>query len=515
MEEKFNLTEYLSRSGSSGQEESHRDQAFQGVLEFVKSKLDAEWEHADDEVRGFRLEKETRAMIGYEEEVSFYKEKIRGILMEHRMTACVFPTWFSDLTEAIFAELYGLSGLAPWAYDMLPKYRSSSSAKLIGSRMYCLIDGKSELQPQRIPDDRREKLKRTLLMAAPEERVEYGFHEVYLRNGIRVTIYSGKRTKAGQDVIVMRKYLMKENLDFQDLVRLKTIPPGAPELFACMVKLGFNVMFAGEVRSGKTTLLQIWQKCENPLLEGLAVASDPETPWHEIMPEAPLMQLLAEGDELLAMMKSILRGDNDYVLLEEMRDAYAYRMFLDILSTGTRRSKATIHDNDAVSAAYKIASKIREKFGGNLDDLIAQVYQNIDYVFECCQDPENRAHKIVTGIVELSYDVEKDQVSAVKICEYDFSQQNWRWKARISPSILEKMKSQTKGAEEMRHLLKELEEISAMEQGRVLFPAYYSGNRNRNPGNGSPAFPEMIGRPYMRDAGNHSCVREDICAWNG
>ena len=83
MEEKFNLTEYLSRSGSSSQEESHRDQAFQGVLEFVKSKLDAEWEHADDEVRGFRLEKETRAIIGYEEEVSFYKEKIRGILMEH------------------------------------------------------------------------------------------------------------------------------------------------------------------------------------------------------------------------------------------------------------------------------------------------------------------------------------------------------------------------------------------------------------------------------------------------
>jgi hypothetical protein len=115
MEEKFNLTEYLSRSGSS-QDESSGERAFQGVMDFVKSRLDAEWENADDELRGFRLEKENRAMIGYEEEVSFYKEKIRGILMEHRMMACAFPPWFSSLTEAVFAELYGLSGLAPWAY---------------------------------------------------------------------------------------------------------------------------------------------------------------------------------------------------------------------------------------------------------------------------------------------------------------------------------------------------------------------------------------------------------------
>lgn len=514
MEEKFNLAEYLSINGETQKDTEDGEHAFQDVLKFVKQKLDQEWENAGDDTRGFRLEKETRAIIGCEEEVRFYKEKIKSILMENRLMACSYPAWFLNLTEAVFAELYGLSGLASWAYDMLPEYRHSSSAKLIGERMYCLIDGKSELQPQRIPRARREKLKRTLLLATPEERVEYGFHEVYLMNGIRVTIYSGSRTKPDQDVIVMRKYLLKDNLTFSDLEKRNTIPPGSSALFICMVRLGFNIMFVGEVRSGKTTMMQTWQRYEDPSLEGLAVASDPETPWHEIMPEAPIMQLMAEGEELLEMLKSILRGDNDYVLLEEMRDVYAYRMFLDILSTGTRRSKATIHDQDAVSAAYKIASKIREHFGGDQDSLIAQVYQNVDYVFECCQDPEDRSRKILKGIVEFSYDVRHDLVSAVKICEFDFSRQTWTWKAHMSPSIRTKINAQGEGAEEMRKLLKELEQVSEMENGRILFPAYYSGNRNRNPGGSSPAFQEMIGRPYIQ-AEKSSCVREDASAWNG
>ena len=57
--------------------------------------------------------------------------------------------------------------------------------------------------------------------------------------------------------------------------------------------------------------------------EGLAISTDPETPWDIIMPEAPLMQLVADGEELETLTKSLLRGDNDYVILEEMRDAKA------------------------------------------------------------------------------------------------------------------------------------------------------------------------------------------------
>ena len=43
--------------------------------------------------------------------------------------------------------------------------------------------------------DRRALLRRALLLSTPQERAEKGFHEIYLHNGIRVTIYAGERTK--------------------------------------------------------------------------------------------------------------------------------------------------------------------------------------------------------------------------------------------------------------------------------------------------------------------------------
>ena len=475
MEKQFDLEAYVSREGRRRPEMAGDTMdAFEGICSMVEACFESEWQDTDDRARNRKLVREKRALIGYEQEAGYYKERIRGILREKGLMDARHPPWYPDLTEAVFAELYGLSGLAPWAYDMSEKYRRSSSAKLIGDRMYCLIDGTSELQPQRIPDRRREKLKRTLLLATPNERLEYGFHEVYLINGIRITIYSGKRTKEGQDIMVFRKYILKE-LTFEEMVRLHTIPEGAPALFRHMVRAGFNVLFAGQVRSGKTTFLQTWQKYEDPSLEGLAIATDPETPWHELMPEAPIMQLVCDGEELAEVVKSLLRGDNDYVLLEEMRDGPAFRLALDITSTGTMRSKATIHDNDALNIPYKMAARIRETYGGDLKELIGQVYRNFDYILEFSQHPENRARKIMTGILELSYDMARDQVTAARICQYDQRQDRWLWNPWISEDKYRKAGWFPEALQGMEQCLRDLADASPLMGAEPLHPAYYKG----------------------------------------
>ena len=100
------------------------------------------------------------------------------------------------------------------------------------------------------------------------ERLEYGFHELYLHNGIRITIYSGHRTKENQEIMVFRKYVL-ENYTFGELAEKGTIPEAAIPLFLAMIEAGFNIMFSGQVRSGKTTFLRVWQSHEDPELEGL------------------------------------------------------------------------------------------------------------------------------------------------------------------------------------------------------------------------------------------------------
>ncbi|MCI6013278.1 MAG: Flp pilus assembly complex ATPase component TadA [Firmicutes bacterium] len=436
--------------------------------------FEEDWRDTDEKAKTQKLEREKRAIMGYERERIFFQSRIGDIIRERGWQAEV-PPWYGSLEEGIFHEVYGLAGLAPWAYDTDEKYRNSSSAKLIGERMYCLIGGVSRLQPQRFSARRREQLKRALLLASPRERLEEGFHEVYLQNGIRITIFSGERTKEGQDVMVFRKYILQQ-LTFEELARLRTIPADAIPLFHSMIRLGLNILIAGPVRSGKTTFLQVWQKQEDDTLEGLAISTDPETPWHELMPDAPIMQLVADGKELDTVMKSLLRGDNDYILLEEMRDAAAFRLALAITSAGTMRSKATIHSSDAVQIPYKMASAICEAYGGNQQNLIARVFQNFQLVFLFRQLPADRAEKRLAEISAYTYDAENDAAAVHTICRYIPSESQWRWNAAVPWQHLRSSAMTQKEEEEwekMQNLLEKLEKRNPIMGKCTIYPRYY------------------------------------------
>lgn len=448
-------------------------EAFFHLCHRVEELFEADWRDTDEFAKTRKLEREKKAIMGYEKERKFYQERIREILVSRRWEQAEYPPWYSNLEEGIFHEVYGLAGLAPWVYDTTESYRNSSSAKLIGDRLYCMIDGRAVLQPQRISAQRREQLKRALLLATPRERIEEGFHEVYLQNGIRITIYSGDRTKKNQDVMVFRKYLV-HNLSFLGLAQLGTIPEDAVLLFRTMVKVGFNILISGPVRSGKTTFLQIWQKHEDTTLEGLAISTDPETPWHELMPDAPIMQLVADGKDLENLTKSLMRGDNDYILMEEMRDAAAYKLALEITSTGTMRCKATIHDGSCENIPYKMASAVCQRYGGNMQSTIAQVFRSFQLVFRFAQCYPDSSKKKLMSICGYRYDIENDCVEVHEICRYLPESQSWGWKSDIG------WMKEINGLDGSRHELQRVEEIlerleleNPLSGNTVTYPKYY------------------------------------------
>ena len=441
----------------------------------IEEIFDREWREADESEKQRRLETEKRAIMGYRPETDFYVNRIREILSKiAEYDRVELPPWYNNLPQAIFAELYGLAGLSPWAYDETDEYKNSSSAKLIGEKLYCLIDGKSQLQPQTISSDRRKQLKRALLMSTPKERTEKGFHEVYLRNGIRITIYSGDRTKEEQDIMVFRKYIMKE-LTFEKMAQLGTIPPDSVELFKTMVRIGFNVIFSGQVRAGKTAFMQTWQRYEDPTLEGLAISTDPETPWHMIMPDVPIMQLVADGDDLAVISKSLLRGDNDYVLLEEMRDAAAFKLAIDITSIGTCRSKATIHSGNPQDIPYKMAAAVAGEYRLDINPVIAQIFRNFHFVFQLYQIPSDRSKKKLKSISEFRYDPSADEVSVHTICKYDENSKKWRWKCDIGEEKKDMGKLQPDEFKKMEEILKMLEKRNPIRENTVVYPRYYKG----------------------------------------
>ena len=373
------------------------------------------------------LELQKKAIVGYEDAVSRFKEKIGEILAEKGCADCAFPSYHSDLISAIYHENWGLSGIAPWFGE---KYKESSSAKIIGDRIYFLENGTMLKQPQTISKERREQLVRALLLLSPDERMDKSFHELYLLDGTRVTIFRGSMTKEGQDVMIFRRYIVPR-LSFEEQAERGTIPAEAISLFKDMVRLGYNVAFTGAVRTAKTTFLSTWQSYEDPKLEGVMVETDPEVPLHKIQPAAPIVQILADEDRLLTVTKNLLRSDADYMIMAEAREGTALDTVLKMASKGTRRLKITFHTKDPADFPYDVAGEVVKSMGGDLKYTASKAAASFDYIFHFVQ-LKDKSKKRLKSIYESGCDRKSGEIKLKRICEYDFKSDSWSWNYHIS-----------------------------------------------------------------------------------
>lgn len=442
MRRQFDLYEYLEGKkrdqndhtiGSQEEEESYLD--FFNLCEDVRVEINRQYKLESQDADLVTIQR--GAIMGHQKEMDFYKDKIRKIILANKMLDVLVPPWYKSLEDGIFAEIFGFCGLTPWIYDEKPEYLQSTSAKIIGENIYFLLEGRCVLQRQKISRQRLDQLKRALLLGYPKERLETGIHEVYLTNGIRVTIFSGDLIKEGEDVLVLRKYVLR-NLSFEGLAHLGTIDYDAVTLLEEMAKDGFNVIFSGPVRSGKTTFLQTWQSYEDKSLEGVSISTDTETDWKTIMGDAPFMQLVADGKDMEKVVKPLLRGDNDYIILEEMRDATAFNFAIDITSIGTRRTKATIHSSRPMDIPYNMARKVAFQYGGKIEDIVLQIHKNFHFIFHMDTDRNNPGKKVLASITELLWDREMEKPYCRTLCKFDQDGGVWRWAKESERFAMEK-----------------------------------------------------------------------------
>lgn len=353
-------------------------------------------------------------------EVTF-KKQIEEYLMNEGISNIDYPKYYKNLIEAIYHENWGLAGLAEWFSD---KYGDSSSAKIIGDRIYFLVEGEAKLMPQRIDDKRRKQLIAKLLTIKPDERKDKDVNEIYLIDGTRVTIFNSSVSK--QDVIVFRRYIIPE-YTFEEQAKRGTIPGEAIPLFKSMVELGYNVAFTGAVRTAKSTFLTTWQSYENPKYEGLLIETDPEIPLHTLMPEAPIIQLVTSDErQLSGVIKHILRSDSDYIIMGEARDGAALDAAVRIANKGTRRCKLTFHNRFPQDFSYDVASEIVRTEGGDVALIAEKVAQSVDYIFHFIQ-LSDKSQKRLDGMYELTINKDSGDIITTQICKYVEQSDSWIW----------------------------------------------------------------------------------------
>jgi len=425
--ETFYLDEYLK---SRNTETSRRSLDFRKLCNRVNSEFLREWEDGSENLdSALRIQK--KAIIGYEKEVSYFKSRIRQLIEKYGAEHCSYPDWYESLEDGVYQENWGLAGVSEWFTE---KFAGSSSAKIIGDRIYFLEEGQMCLKPQTISKDRREQMIRAFLLHTPEERLDKEFHEVYLLDGTRVTIFGGSMTKRGQDVIIFRRYIIP-NYSFEEQAARGTIPENSIPLFKAMVRLGYNVAFTGAVRTAKTTFLSTWQSYEDRTLEGVMVETDPEIPIHSLMPEAPILQLIADNEKLKHLSKNLLRSDADYFILAEARDGIALDTAVKIASKGTRRMKITFHTRDPLDFSYDVAFEIVKSLGGDLESTARKVAASFDYIFHFIQ-LKNKNQKRLKNIFELGINRSTQEICMKEICRYDHRSGQWKWNDTVSEDKL-------------------------------------------------------------------------------
>jgi pilus assembly protein CpaF len=421
--EKFYLDQHLAEKMKFS---NQLKMSFDKLCNKIQEDFTREW---NDDKRDLHatLQLQKKAIIGYKNEVAYFIEKINSLIKDYQVEDTVYPPWYKSLADAIYHENWGLAGVSEW---FSAEFAESSSAKIIGDRIYFLQEGIMKLMPQKISKERREQLIRAFLLLTPEERLDKEFHEIYLLDGTRITIFGGQMTKQGQDVIIFRRYIIPK-YTFEEQASRGTIPEDAIPLFRSMVDLGYNVAFVGAVRTAKTTFLSTWQSYEDPNLEGVMVETDPEIPMHSLIPEAPIIQLIADDDKLRGISKNLLRSDADYFIMAEARDGNALDTALRIASKGTRRMKITFHLRDPLNFPKDMAWEIVRSLGGDVDIISKSVALSFDYVFHFIQ-LKNKNKKRLNSIYELSFDRFNDKIIMNKICAYNHKTDNWSWSNTIS-----------------------------------------------------------------------------------
>lgn len=436
--EDFYLDNYLISLGKKEPElidiTKDRKDRFIDVCNAIKGYFENEWE-IEQEKHSVEiiLERQKRAIIGYTKEVSYFKDKISEYLKDNHLIDTWFPEWYPNLVEAIFNENWGFAGISEWFNSEDPKLKYSSSAKVIGDRIYYLIEGQQVLQQQTITKERRRQLRKALLLREPKRRDTDKYAEVFMLDGTRITIYGDELTVDDQDVIVFRKYVIPE-YTFEKQAETEMIPEEAIPLFKSMVKLGFNVAFTGAVRTAKTTFLQTWQSYEDPTLEGVLIESNPEIPIHQLMPTAPIARIIvSDEDELNGIVKPLMRSDADYLMLGEARDGIELNLAVRIANKGTRRNKITYHMTDPTDFAYDIAREIFQTYGGNEEYHAIKVTKAFQYIFHFVQ-LKDKSKKRLKSLYELRYNLDRT-ISMHPICLYDHKKNSWSWDYTIGKTV--------------------------------------------------------------------------------
>lgn len=271
------------------------------------------------------------AIMGKTENVTTILEKIETFLTNNKIRDVHIPDYYKDihlfavdeqkkysnLTHAIFHELYGWNALACWM-----KYPESYAMQTIGNKVWIFMEDQGKFVRMPFELKSEEVIKKIIRgLETQKENAKVNSQnptlELDLYTGERVSIMVNPRVV--RPVITYRRVLTKGYSLYQLAEDKQMFDPAALPVLTGISKTHCNTVIAGPMGSGKSTVLKAMVKEREDHVTGISIEQDYEIAVSRDNPDKKFIEMVTRGTPFEDALEKVLRSDADYGIIQEVR----------------------------------------------------------------------------------------------------------------------------------------------------------------------------------------------------
>lgn len=419
-EKKFDLATWIQNNPSFSVEAVPGKYTFREISQWLRQHLDQYFDdEKDTKKRNERLEKQHEAIIGVESAKNYFLAIIREFLMDHNITHADFP-YGESLEDALFQDVFGWGPLTPFFE------KDIETAIVYGTEIWFEIDGYPQRQKMGFESiERVQELITALTMRDPTSKINQQNPELELEmeDGTRVAMVIPRRSR--EIIIEFRKFIIK-NFTLDKHASLGTIDPNDIPFFNSLARLHLNTVFAGKVKSAKTTMLKTFYALRDARYVAAVTEQHFELNLKRDFPDRLVIELQANEDQLEQVIRRVLRFYHDFILVPEVRSIEAEAAMMSC-EKGVRGMMMSYHNTYVQNIPVELARFILNEYPNRqLENEVIRVGKNLDIVITM-DAMKDRSKKKVTSVSEIYYDPEKQKVYSHLIMKWDAEKNVWRY----------------------------------------------------------------------------------------
>lgn len=396
------------------------------------------------------LERQHKAVIGDAQAMSYFITKINEVLQKENITTNEYPGFYDSLAEAIFHEVWGVSILHKW--DKLP---NSEAAVIRGKELWLDIDGQFKKQIEEFENiEAVERIKRAFTMRVKDAVINEQTPELEIEreDGSRITMIQKPRGK--ENYIMFRRFVVK-NMSLEEQASLGTILEDDIPLFRALSRVMANTIFAGRVRSAKSTFMKSMLRERDSNYVAAVMEKHFELDLSKQFKDRLIFEIQAKEGDLHHAVPRLLRMEHDYIIVGEIRSLET-EGYLQACERGERGAFSTYHLTSVENVAPQITRHILDEFPNrNFENELERVARNIDIIVTMSADRDRRRKRVI-GVTEIIWDEDKRAHRTQDLVRYSPVTDKYYYSSNITKDLLTLMAAES--LEDTKILIKHLKD---------------------------------------------------------